>query len=54
MAEVATCSRCHGSRWVCEAHPDRPFEHDGCRSAGDPCPACSPLARVAPTKGDAP
>jgi hypothetical protein len=53
MTTPAMCPRCLGSRWVCEQHPDQPWDHDGCKSAGDPCPECSPLARVSPTKGDA-
>lgn len=24
--------------WVCESHPDRPWEHDGCGGAGVQCP----------------
>lgn len=35
------CLRCHGERWVCEAHPDRPWPHDDCPGPGDPCPACN-------------
>src|SRR5262245_62339909 len=23
---------------VCEDHPDKPWEHDNCHAAGDPCP----------------
>jgi hypothetical protein len=25
-----TCTRCRGERWVCEAHPDKPWPHDDC------------------------
>jgi len=45
------CIRCQGVRWLCEQHPDRPFGHDRCTSAGDPCPTCN--APPVPTeKGD--
>lgn len=39
------CSVCHGARWVCENHPDRPWDTpDGCRcgGAGMPCETCNP------------
>jgi hypothetical protein len=35
---IAACTRCAGTGWVCEAHPDKPMEHDGCTGAGEPCP----------------
>jgi hypothetical protein len=38
------CKRCDGCRWVCEAHPDRPWEGPnacGCGAPGAPCPACN-------------
>lgn len=38
---TTTCKRCGGVRWMCEAHPDKPHEHDGCREAGVPCPICN-------------
>ena len=25
----------HG--WVCEEHPDKPWDHDNCGGAGQPC-----------------
>lgn len=39
------CPHCQGRTWVCEAHPEQPFEHtleDGtaCPGPGDPCPTC--------------
>jgi hypothetical protein len=40
--------RCHcRDGWICEDHPDRPWQHDGCKGAGDLCrnPDCIP-ARV--------
>jgi hypothetical protein len=46
--EVETCSICRGSKepgWVCEDHPDRPWEHDGCEGAGAPC-GCNPMGVV--------
>jgi hypothetical protein len=44
-AAVMTCTRCQGSRWVCEEHPDQPMEHDGCKRAGMPCPDCNASSR---------
>lgn len=35
------CLTCHGARWICEAHPDRPWPHDDCAGPGDPCPDCN-------------
>jgi hypothetical protein len=42
---IASCVRCHGSRWCCELHPDKPEHHrdaggDECRASGIPCPSC--------------
>jgi len=32
------CKICEGFGWVCENHPNLPFDHgDGCGGAGDPC-----------------
>lgn len=31
--------------WVCETHPDQPFDHDDCEGAGSPC-ECNPAAIV--------
>ena len=43
-----SCPRCGGREWICEAHPDQPFEHevDGkvCPGPGDPCPECNDLS----------
>lgn len=42
------CARCTGSAepgWVCEEHPDKPWQHDGCGAAGARC-ACNPEGRV--------
>jgi hypothetical protein len=36
---------CDGTGWLCEAHPDLPFGHDGCPGPGVPC-ACNPKAEV--------
>lgn len=35
-----TCPVCHGDRWVCEDHPNKPWrDGDGCcGGAGMPCP----------------
>jgi hypothetical protein len=38
------CLRCGGCRWVCEYHPDRPWEGPhacDCGGAGAPCPICN-------------
>lgn len=35
------CEFCEGTLWVCEEHHDKPFEHDDCGGAGDPCPECN-------------
>jgi len=39
------CMRCDNARFVCEAHPDRPWQ-DGpracaCGAPGIPCPICN-------------
>jgi hypothetical protein len=39
------CPVCLGARGVCEDHPDKPWEHDGCGGAGAPC-ACNPKGAV--------
>jgi hypothetical protein len=41
---MMTCWRCDGCRWVCEAHPERPWEGPlacGCGAPGEPCPICN-------------
>ena len=41
---MADCSRCDDYRWVCENHPERPWEGPracACGGAGAPCPACN-------------
>jgi hypothetical protein len=38
-----TCPRCDDTGWVCENHPDRPWEGERacqCGGAGAPCPDC--------------
>jgi hypothetical protein len=48
--EIDTCPICHGARWVCEEHPDRPwavahscgFTVYGCQGPGMPCTFCNP------------
>jgi hypothetical protein len=35
------CQDCDGTYWICEEHPDRPMEHDGCGAAGLLCPWCN-------------
>jgi hypothetical protein len=44
---MPTCARCDRCRWVCEAHPERPWEGEtacGCGEAGAPCPICNDAA----------
>jgi len=42
---MSYCARCDNTRWVCEAHPDRPWVDSprGCQcgAPGDPCPVCN-------------
>jgi hypothetical protein len=38
------CLVCEDSGWVCENHPDRPFQGEHactCGGAGAPCPSCN-------------
>jgi hypothetical protein len=39
------CAHCADTRWVCEAHPDRPWEDSPrscyCGAPGEPCPICN-------------
>jgi hypothetical protein len=41
-----TCRDCGGSYWVCEEHPDRQIDHDGCGGAGMPCPWCNTASAI--------
>jgi hypothetical protein len=41
-----SCPVCHGELWVCEEHPDKPWEHDDCGAAGLAC-VCNPHGAVA-------
>jgi hypothetical protein len=41
MPVTPDCRLCLGERWLCEAHPDRPWPHDDCPGAGDPCHLCN-------------
>lgn len=45
MPETPDCPFCQGERWICEAHPDRPWPHDACPGPGEPCPQCNDGAR---------
>jgi hypothetical protein len=40
---MTVCPTCKGQRWVCENHPDKPWEtEDGCGcGAGMPCLECN-------------
>ena len=38
------CAVCEDCGWVCETHPDRPFQGEHactCGDAGEPCPRCN-------------
>jgi hypothetical protein len=38
------CAVCEDCGWVCEAHPDRPFDGERactCGGAGTPCSSCN-------------
>jgi hypothetical protein len=40
------CALCEDCGWVCESHPDRPWEGGHactCGAAGAPCPQCNPI-----------
>ncbi|MFG3598318.1 hypothetical protein [Bradyrhizobium sp. RDI18] len=46
------CLLCEGSGWVCENHPDQPWEGEhtcGCGGAGARCPTCN-----SPAEGERP
>jgi hypothetical protein len=41
---MPTCTTCSDSGWVCERHPERPWDGDNacpCGAPGAPCPACN-------------
>jgi hypothetical protein len=42
---MPSCQRCQDVAWVCENHPDRPWDTskpNGCEcGAGAPCPDCN-------------
>jgi hypothetical protein len=52
-----TCQLCDDTGWVCEVHPDQPWEGPHaytCGGAGAPCPSCnatSPEEPPRPPKG---
>jgi hypothetical protein len=42
--EMQYYPRCDNCRWVCETHPERPWDGPracGCGAAGAPCPVCN-------------
>lgn len=44
-----TCPNCGGERWVCENHPDKAWNAQGCEcGAGMPCRICNPCTREIP------
>jgi hypothetical protein len=46
LPKLTDCPVCGGCLWVCEDHPDEPWEHDGCGGAGAAC-VCNPQREVA-------
>ena len=46
LERIKACKHCDGEGWVCENHPDRPWNDtspNGCLcGAGAPCPECQP------------
>jgi hypothetical protein len=45
------CTCCNDIGWVCENHPDRPWEGERactCGRVGIPCPACNTIEDDAP------
>jgi hypothetical protein len=49
------CAVCDDGRFVCENHPDRPWEGEracDCGGAGMPCPACNPSEVTLPEMPD--
>jgi hypothetical protein len=39
------CAKCRGSGWLCDEHPQLPWEHEHCDGVGIPC-NCNLLASV--------
>lgn len=49
--DFTVCQTCHGQRWVCEWHTDKPWNKTdyGCQcGAGAPCPDCNATPGVEP------
>ena len=48
------CNRCDDTGWVCENHPDKPWDKTlphGCEcGAGAPCPTCNPSDKDHPPR----
>jgi hypothetical protein len=36
MAAPLSCEKCNEG-WICEEHPDKRMDHDGCAGPGMPC-----------------
>jgi hypothetical protein len=51
---IDACQVCCGIGWVCESHPDKPWDKDlpnGCEcNAGMPCQACNPCEADTPPR----
>ena len=45
VVDMTVCPRCYNVRWVCEAHPYRPWGSHmkgcTCGAPGEPCPVCN-------------
>lgn len=47
------CLAYEGTRWVCENHPDQPWDGPhacACGAAGAPCPRCNPATMDEPPR----
>lgn len=47
LSPRSACERCDDTYWVCESHPDRPWNGPracGCGAAGMPCELCNPTS----------
>jgi hypothetical protein len=43
MQGKVSCTNCADEGWVCENHPDKTWNKEGCEcGAGAPCPVCNP------------
>jgi hypothetical protein len=46
LTRETKCAVCHDTAWVCENHPDKPWDGPHacpCGAPGAPCPACNAI-----------